>query len=191
MAIAEVTELSLFGFLAVGYDKLERWLQRHPLINWALGGGTQAAGSPCEREAPGVAVRVDGTPRAVSACAQSGIGGTEVVVRNDRRFYLDVYPVRGDLQWARGGLPWSCCDGRILPPEGRAAWLWQAPDREAVLEARFTVQAAAWTIARLLVAPIGAWAWSDPPVGSCFRCCKKWPVGCRPWMRLSTSLPSS
>jgi len=165
MAVAEVTQLSLFGFLVVGYDKLERWLQGHPLINWALGGGTQAAGSPCEREAPGVTVRVDGTPRAVSACAQSGIGGTEVVVRNDRRFYLDVYPVRGDLQWARGGLPWSCCDGRILPPEGRAAWLWQAPDGEAVLEVRFTVQAAGWTIARLLVAPIGAWAWSDPASG--------------------------
>jgi len=161
MAVAEVTQLSLFGFLVVGYDKLERWLQGHPLINWALGGGTQAAGSPCEREAPGVTVRVDGTPRAVSACAQSGIGGTEVVVRNDRRFYLDVYPARGDLQWARGGLPWSCCDGRILPPEGRAAWLWRAPDGEAVLEARFTVQAAAWTIARLLLAPIGPWAWGD------------------------------
>jgi hypothetical protein len=165
MAVAEVTQLSLFGFLAVGYDKLERWLQGHPLINWALGGGTQAAGSPCEREAPGVTVRVDGTPRAVSACAQSGIGGTEVVVRNDRRFYLDVYPARGDLQWATGGLPWSCCDGRILPPEGRAVWLWRAPDGEAVLEVRFTVQAAAWTIARLLVAPIGAWAWSDPASG--------------------------
>jgi hypothetical protein len=165
MAIAEVTQLSLFGFLPVGYDKLERWLQGHPLINWALGGGTQAAGSPCKREAPGVTVRVDGTPRAVSACAQSGIAGTEVVVRNDRRFYLDVYPASEDLQWARGGLPWSCCDGRILPPEGRAAWLWRAPDGEAVLEVRFTEQAAAWTIARLLVAPIGAWAWSDPASG--------------------------
>jgi Tol biopolymer transport system component len=161
MAVAEVTELSLFGFLVVGYDKLERWLQAHTLINWALGGGTQAAGSPCEREAPGVTVRVDGTPRAVSACAQNGNAGTEVIVRNDRRFYLDVYPVRGDLQWVSGGLSGSCCGGQILPPEGKAGWLWRAPDSEAVLEARFTLGAWEWTFARLLLAPFGVWAWGD------------------------------
>ena len=167
MAIAEVSELSLVGFLVTSLRRIEEWFADHPVIDWIFGGGTQANKSPCDRPDLSTATEIGGDPGTISACVQQ-TPSREFLVRNDRRFFLDIYSAN-ELVMTRGGLPLSCCGGAIAWPDRTLGWSDATQESgSVVIQARFNGNAAGYQIANFIWEPLTVWAGLDTSAASVY-----------------------
>ena len=155
MAIAQVDDFSFFGWLVIpSLQNLEEWIQAHPFANLVLGGGTRTASSPCQDPVADAEILIAPDPDSVTVCVDdAGADGYRIVLRNDRRFYLDMSSSDGSLE---GGLPWSCCGGRTVAPESTVS-LTTSAGRVSV-SVDLTPQAFTVTMATLIATPLFMWA---------------------------------